>query len=149
MQENGKTPPMARTLVKRLLAVVLLVAGDVAALVISFLMAYYVRAGLLVDVIPLFSPMLHGLEVYSGSIGILFLWLLLFAYEGVYPSVGMSFWEETKAVLKGNTLAFLIVIVLTFITRTSFQFSRPVILMAFLLSVLFCPPGRALAPGLE
>ena len=142
MQENGKTPPMARTLVKRLLAVVLLVAGDVAALVISFLMAYYVRAGLLVDVIPLFSPMLHGLEVYSGSIGILFLWLLLFAYEGVYPSVGMSFWEETKAVLKGNTLAFLIVIVLTFITRTSFQFSRPVILMAFLLSVVLLPVGR-------
>jgi len=66
----------------------------------------------------------------------------MFAYDGLYPSIGISFWEETKVILKGNLIAFVIVVLLTFITKTSVQFSRPVIFLAFILSIVSLPMIR-------
>ncbi len=84
----------------------------------------------------------HGIDVYLKMWMILSFWLIIFAYEGLYPSIGSGFWEETKGILKGNTLTFLILILLTFITKTSIEFSRPVIVLAFLLSIVLVPLMR-------
>ncbi|MEN6474423.1 MAG: undecaprenyl-phosphate galactose phosphotransferase WbaP [Syntrophaceae bacterium] len=131
------------TFLKRLSAGVLLAGADIAAIMLCFALSYYIRAVVLVDIIPLFSHMRHTFELYAAMWPVLSLWLLLFAYEGLYPSIGMSYWEETSGVLKANLIAFIIVILLSFVTRTSVQYSRPVILIAFLLSILALPIMRA------
>ncbi|HPJ92513.1 MAG TPA: undecaprenyl-phosphate galactose phosphotransferase WbaP, partial [Deltaproteobacteria bacterium] len=111
-------------------------------IILSFTGAFYIRAWLFADMIHIFPPMEHGIDVYLKMWMILSFWLIIFAYEGLYPSIGSGFWEETKGILKGNTLTFLILILLTFITKTSIEFSRPVIVLAFLLSIVLVPLMR-------
>ncbi len=131
------------TFLKRLGATLLLAGADIAVITLCFALSYYLRARVLVDVFPLFAPMRHSFEIYAAMWPVLTLWLLLFAYEGLYPSIGMSFWEETSGVLKANLITFIIVILISFVTRTSVQYSRPVIVIAFLLSILALPVARA------
>ena len=136
------------TFLKRLSATVLLAGADIAAIMFCFALSYLLRAAVLVDIVPLFSPIRHGFELYSAMWPVLLLWLLLFAYEGLYPSIGMSYWEEVSGVQKANLIAFMIVILLSFVTRTSVQYSRPVIAIAFLLSILALPLMRAIMRAL-
>lgn len=129
---------------KRLLAVMVLLAGDLTVLLGSFLFAFYLRTWVLVDILPLFPPMQHGLAVYLNIWGFLILWPLLFAYEGLYPSIGTGFWEETKSILRSNCMVFLILIILTFITKTSVHYSRLLLLITFFISLVSLPLGRRL-----
>ncbi len=133
------------SLPKVTLAVVLLLLLDVAAVFLCFLISYYIRAWFFVKVFHLLRPMLHSFEVYMDMWPIVFFWPLMFFYEGLYPSVGISFWEEMKGLIKGDAIAFIVVIILTFITRTSIHFSRPVISMAFILSLIIIPLLRRVA----
>lgn len=135
-------------LFKGLILVLLLLLSDSIGICFSFLLGYYLRAWFFVDIIHFFSPIRHGLDIYMSMWPILSLWLLMFAYGGLYPSIGISFWEEIKGILKGNLIAFVIVVLLTFITRTSVQFSRPVIFLAFILSIVFLPVMRRIARSL-
>ncbi|HHO75119.1 MAG TPA: undecaprenyl-phosphate galactose phosphotransferase WbaP [Deltaproteobacteria bacterium] len=136
---------MTRNIIRKLFIVCILITADVVAVILSFALAYYTRAWMFVEMIPVLKPMLHGFDLYVGSWAILALWPVMFAYEGMYPSVGTSYWEETKSVLKGNCVAFLILVLLSFITRTSIQFSRPVMFLAFACSLLALPVMRLMA----
>ncbi len=130
---------------KWLVMVIGLILADVFALVISFLLAYWFRADFLVEALPLFGSIQHSLQIYAESWPILLLWPLMFLYEGIYPSVGMNFWEENKSLVKGNLIAFIFVILLTFITRRSFHYSRFVIALGFMISLFALPLARILA----
>ncbi|MBN2298547.1 MAG: undecaprenyl-phosphate galactose phosphotransferase WbaP [Deltaproteobacteria bacterium] len=135
---------MVKGFVRKSFVVAALMILDLLGIIFSFILAYYIRSWLLADMIHIFPPMEHGIDVYLKMWSILSFWLLIFAYEGLYPSIGKGFWEETKGILKGNTLTFLILILLTFITKTSIEFSRPVIMLSFLLSVILVPFMRFL-----
>ncbi len=133
---------MMNGVIKKIFLSLTLMASDLAAIIVSFVLAYYIRSWLLVDVIPLFPEMIHGIDVYLKAWALGSLWVLIFAYEGLYPSIGMGFWDEIKSLLKGNMLCFVILILLTFVTKTTVDFSRPVIVMALFLSIGFLPLMR-------
>ena len=135
---------MVNDFVKNTTVVIALMIFDLLGIVLSFLAAFYIRSWLFADMMHILSPMEHGIDVYLKMWTILSFWLIVFAYEGLYPSIGSGFWEETKGILKGNTLTFLILILLTFITKTSSEFSRPVIVLAFLMSIILVPLMRYL-----
>ncbi|VFU12758.1 Undecaprenyl-phosphate galactose phosphotransferase [anaerobic digester metagenome] len=133
---------MINGVIKKIFLALTLMASDLAAIMASFALAYYVRSRLLVDVIPMFPEMIHGIDVYLKAWALGSLWVLIFAYEGLYPSIGMGFWDEIKSLLKGNMLCFVILILLTFVTKTTVDFSRPVIIMALFLSIGLLPLMR-------
>ncbi len=133
---------MINGIIKKAFLSLTLIVGDMFAIFMSFVTAFYIRSWLLAEVFGLFPKMIHGLDVYLNAWVLFSLWLLIFGYEGLYPSVGMGFWDETKSLLKGNGLAFIIIILLTFLTKTSIQYSRPVIFLAFILSVVLLPVMR-------
>jgi len=130
---------MINGVIKKIFLTLTLMAGDLLAILASFVLAYYIRSWFLVDVIPLFPKMIHGIDVYLKAWTLGSLWVLIFAYEGLYPSIGMGFWDETKSLLKGNMLCFVILILLTFVTKTTIDFSRPVVALALLFSIGFLP----------
>ncbi len=133
---------MINGVIKKIFLSLTLMASDLVAIMVSFVLAYYIRSWLLVDVIPLFPKMIHGIDVYLKAWALGSLWVLIFAYEGLYPSIGMGFWDEIKSLLKGNMLCFVILILLTFVTKTTVDFSRPVIIMALFLSIGLLPLMR-------
>lgn len=119
-----------------------LCCSDIFALAVSFWLGYYFRTWFFVDVIPIFPPIQHPVEVYLGMWPLFLLLILMFAYGDLYPSIGMSFWEESKKILKSTMVAFAAVVIMTFITKTSVNFSRTVVVMAFLISILMLPAMR-------
>ncbi len=135
---------MINSIVKKSVLSLALVLFDLIAILSSFVLAFYLRSWLLVEVFPVFPPMIHGIDVYMRAWMLSSLWLLIFFYEELYPSIGMGFWEETKYLLRGNVLAFIIMVLLTFATKTTVNISRPVIVLAFLFSLVLLPVARRL-----
>ncbi|PKM79055.1 MAG: undecaprenyl-phosphate galactose phosphotransferase WbaP [Firmicutes bacterium HGW-Firmicutes-13] len=134
--------------IRHVLTVIILIIFDLSALSLCFFIGYILRSWGFVDFIPVFPPMHHTFGVYASTWPVLFVWILMFIYEGLYPSIGMDFWEETKRIMRGNGVAFGIAIILTFITKTATQFSRVVIFFAFALSVALLPIMRHMARSL-
>jgi len=133
-----------RLIIIRTLVVALLVVIDSLALLGCFGLSFWLRADLFVRHLSLFEPMQHGFDLYLSMWQMGLLWIVMFAYEGLYPSLGLSTWEELKHLLKGNFVAFVLLVIFTFVTRTGFQFSRTVIVLAFMFSLLMLPLSRRL-----
>jgi len=130
------------TFIKQLLASIFICLSDLIVIGVCFILSFYIRSVLFVDVIAFFEPIQHSFKIYLDVWPVLALWVIIFAYEGLYPSIGISYWEEVFSIQKGNFIAFVILVILSFITRTSVNYSRPVILIAFFLSVFLLPVSR-------
>lgn len=132
-------------ILKRAVCSLVLCCSDILALAMSFLLGYFFRAWVFAELIPVFPPMQHPVWVYWGMWPLFLFVILLFAFGELYPSIGMSFWEETKAILKYTAVAFMAVVIMTFVTKRSVDFSRTVVVMAFLISIVMLPAMRKLA----
>ena len=107
---------------------------DVLAIVLSIVLAFYLRNSLgffqTVHTIPL--------ENYLTFWPIYIVTLTLLAYEGVYTK-RYDFWHETQLVLKGILFSVLVVLAYLALSKSIQNYSRIVILMSFLFMVLYIP----------
>ena len=125
------------------LIVVILVIGDLLGVVISFLISFIIR-----KYAPIIGPLMHGIDIYLAAWPAIFIWPLVFWREGLYPGYWLSAREELRRTVTGTTLAGLIVMAVTFVTKTGPQFSRPIIVGGWLISMIIIPAARFLVRGL-
>jgi len=71
--------------------------------------------------------------------------LLVFAYKGLYPGLGLTYAEELRHIVTSISLAFLILIGGTFLLKITSTYSRLVLIFTWGLSLVFIPAGRYLA----
>ena len=130
---------------RKFICLLSLTLSDIAALLVSFLIAYFVRSQILPHIISGFKkeplPLLLQLR-YGFLYGVLII-VLVFAFEKLYTK-RFSFWEETKNLLKGITLSFILIMMIVFVSRRYLQYSRAVIILAGLLSLFLFPLFRLL-----
>lgn len=119
------------------LAIVMAIV-DLIAVGIGFLAAYGLRYALGERGI-IFQPLAHGFEVYVAFWPIALLWPFILWREGLYPGLWMTSDEELRRTVEGSALAGLVVILLTFVTRTGQEFSRPILAGWWLLTVVLLP----------
>ncbi len=127
--------------IKKLFSIVILIFSDIAALLASFLMAYFLRSVVLLSIIPRFRyqeslPLDTQLRL-GFAYGAVVIILVLF-YGGLYTQ-RFSFWEETKHLLKCVSISFIFILVLVFVSRQYIYFSRATIVLAWLLSLVIFP----------
>ena len=65
-------------------------------------------------------------------------WLIIFAYERLYTK-RYSFWEETKVLIKSATLSTFFIMIIIFMTRQQVQYSRTIVVLAWVLSIILFP----------
>ena len=106
------------------------------------------------DMISLFAAVLLPLEVVriNGTIfepnnyGIFILLaitlMISFARKGLYPAVGMDYVNELREIFGSASFAFLILIGITFVLKTTSTYSRFVLLIAWVLTLALIPIGR-------
>ncbi|MBU1338771.1 MAG: undecaprenyl-phosphate galactose phosphotransferase WbaP [Acidobacteria bacterium] len=129
---------------KKIASAFLLMVGDVAALLISFLVAYYLRTSLLLSLIPRFEEqeaLSLSTQLRLGFAYGAVIIFLVFLYERLYIK-RLDFWEETRTLWKSVTLAFIFIIVLVFVSRQQMYYSRATILMAWGVSLFVFPLVR-------
>ncbi|MFA9403964.1 MAG: nucleoside-diphosphate sugar epimerase/dehydratase, partial [Anaerolineales bacterium] len=117
----------------------LLITGDLISIALSFVLAFYLR-----KYAPIISPLAHGLDVYLNAWPALVVWPLLFWREGLYPGFWLTVREELRLTVTGTTLASILAMALTFVTKTGPLYSRPIIVGGWMISLILVPAVRFL-----
>jgi undecaprenyl-phosphate galactose phosphotransferase len=131
--------------IKGLLAGLVMVIFDIAALVGSYILAYVLRLTWVWDIAPGLPPP-QSFENFSERSYLLLIYLLVFAYEGLYTR-RLVLAEEFRRILRGVMLATGLTIMALFVTRT-WILSRSVVLLAMLVLVVVLPVFRTIAKQL-
>ena len=67
---------------------------------------------------------------------------IAFARRGLYPAVGMNYVNELREIFSSASFAFLILIGITFLLKTTSIYSRFIMLIAWVLTLALIPIGR-------
>jgi undecaprenyl-phosphate galactose phosphotransferase len=127
---------------KKILTLLVLIASDFLTVIFSFILAFIIRSEILpefferfveIELAPFSNFYLH---FYMAGI-----WTLIFAYEKLYTK-RFAFWDEVKVLIKSATIASAIIMIMIFISRRQIEFSRTIVIMAWLLSLLLFPIFR-------
>jgi len=134
---------------KKAICLFCLILSDIAALLASFLIAYFLRSNfirfIISDITQAPLPLATQLR-YGFFYGVLII-MLVFAFDKLYTR-RFAFWEETKHLLKSITLSFVFIMMAVFIFRAYTQFSRAVIILAWLFSLFLFPLFRMIVKNL-
>src|SRR4030042_6399680 len=131
---------------KKFISFACLLLADMLALLSSFLLAHLLRS----QVIPKFTSVFKyapvPLEVqlkYGFLFGALIV-IFIFSLERLYTK-RFSFWDEVKHLYRGLVFSFVLLMLFGFLSRGYTQFSRVVIISAWILSLLLFPLFRRTA----
>lgn len=129
---------------KKLLCLGALVLGDIFAFFISFLIAFFLREQVLSGIPAFHMPVVPlDIQLSTGFLKGAVILLLIISYEKLYIH-RLSFWEETKILIKGITLSFILIMTMVFLFKTYTQTSRTVIVLAWIISLFVFPIVRLL-----
>lgn len=122
-----------------------LIAADLTALFSAFFVGYFIRSRVFsrYDIFAL-APVPLTEQLRSGFLFGAFVLILIFAFDRLYTR-RFAFWEEVRHILKGVTLAFILIMSLAFVSRTYTRFSRVVIIIAWVTSLFLLSVFRLAA----
>jgi len=130
---------------RKTIRLISLIIFDVACLFSSLFLAYLIRKDILLYIHPAFRMTTFPFKTYLINYPyFLGLWVVILAYERLYTK-RFALGEEIKRLWKGASLAFLIIMVLTFAARISMNVSRTVIILSWVLSLFLLPAFRLAA----
>lgn len=127
---------------KKVISLFFLVLSDILVIFISFWLAYFIRNEFLPQIFPRFSTVnLVPLSTFFNHFYMVIVWIFIFAYEKLYIK-RFPFWAELKVLLKSITLSFALIMIMIFLTRKQIQFSRTIVILAWVLSLFLFPLFR-------
>ncbi|MCX6082321.1 MAG: undecaprenyl-phosphate galactose phosphotransferase WbaP [Chloroflexi bacterium] len=108
----------------------MLMLADFGSLLAAMVAAFYFRL----------SPDMVNDSAYDQLFGLLAIMvLILFSRKGLYPAVGMHYVDELGQIVSSTSLAFLVMISVTFIFKNTQYYSRLILIIAWALSLVFIP----------
>ncbi|MBN1221937.1 MAG: sugar transferase [Candidatus Aminicenantes bacterium] len=127
---------------KKILSLTILLVSDCVVVLLSYWVAYLIRSELLPEFmanqlktyLPPFTQYLKYFA-FAGT------WILIFAYEKLYTK-RYPFWEEIKVLVKSTSIASLTIMIMIFIARRQIQFSRTIVITAWVISLFLFPIFR-------
>lgn len=115
----------------------LLLLVDLAVVVVSFLIAYYVRRN--APYLPTLANDLAGmLQVWPAIL----VWPLVMYREDLYPGFQWVGGEYLRRIVTATTTASLILMAATFVTKTGPQYSRSLLVGFWLVTLITLPTSR-------
>jgi undecaprenyl-phosphate galactose phosphotransferase len=133
---------------KKIFTLFVLMISDILVVLLSFLLAFLVRS----EILPHFFSRFNEIELapFSNFLQYFYMagvWTVIFAHEKLYTK-RYSFWEEVKVLLKSATIASSVIMIIFFISRRQIGFSRTIVVLAWLLSLILFPLFRYIIKNL-
>ncbi len=122
-----------RSTLQNYIYMLLLISSDFFALLLSLKIAIFFRINFFNQYLPSFDN-----SNIANYYWILVLPIFAFIYEGIY-SLRQDFWSDTKSVLKGLLLSFIMVLTIITLTKISNDYSRAFIVIFFTITFLLVP----------
>ncbi len=133
---------------KKILTLLILIFSDFIVVVVSFLLAYLVRDNILPRLFSKFGAVpLPSFGYYLQYYYFAGVWIILFAREKLYTK-RFQFWKEVNVLVRSATIASSLIMIMIFIARKQIAFSRTLIVLAWLISLLLFPLSRFLVKNL-
>jgi len=129
---------------KKLISLGLLILSDLVVVLLCYWLSFLVRSSFLPQLIQRFDEI--GLAPFSNFLNHFYLagiWIIIIAHEKLYTK-RYTFLEEVKHLLKSTTIASLAVMILIFMTRSQIEFSRTIVILAWLFTLALFPLSRYL-----
>lgn len=134
-------------MVKKIVSFLSLVVSDFLTILLCFILAYFVRN----DILPFLHPPLHQrpvlLGIYVSQFYMFSVWAIVFMYEKLYTK-RFAFRDESRLLLKGSSISFALIMIAVFLTQQYLRFSRAIIILAWLFSLVLLPFSRYLTKSL-
>ena len=127
--------------VKRVLPPIILFLGDMAAVVLSYMVAFTLRKFLMSQVLAFLPPTL-AFNLFVERFYLLLFWAMVFTYEGLYTK-RYPFWQEILRLWRTGLVATALVTAVMFVTGEPFYLSRIVMILALPISFGLLPLTRA------
>jgi Undecaprenyl-phosphate galactose phosphotransferase WbaP len=70
--------------------------------------------------------------------------VIMFARKGLYPAVGLNYIDEFRQLASSTSFAFLVMLAITFVLKTTSIYSRLILVLTWLLALTFIPASRYL-----
>lgn len=83
-------------------------------------------------------------QLYATVLPRLLIFPLLYAASGLYPGIFLRCFEELKRLSIATSVGFMVLALTFFLTKEGISFSRFVLVMAWVFSLVFVPLGRSL-----
>jgi undecaprenyl-phosphate galactose phosphotransferase len=126
---------------KKAFTLACLVFSDCLAILACISVAFLIRREFLPYI---WSEMHQRPVVYAAYIDRLYLlviWVGVFMYEKLYTK-RLGFWEEVQGLIRGSTISFALIMVVAFLTKQYFPFSRGILLFAWVFTLAALPAFR-------
>jgi Undecaprenyl-phosphate galactose phosphotransferase WbaP len=112
-----------------------LVAADLFSLLAAILVAMQIY----------WLPGMRFNSNYLEIFGLLAVTLvIMFARKGLYPAVGLNYIDELRQLASSASFAFLVMLAITFVLKTTSIYSRLILVLTWLLALAFIPASRYL-----
>lgn len=129
---------------KKIISFISLIISDLIVILLSFWLAYLIRSEILPNIVVEFKKIfLLPFSDFLSYPYVSLVWVFVFAYEKLYTK-RYPFWEEVKILLKSATIASSLIMILIFISKKQAQFSRTIVILAYVISLLLFPLSRYL-----
>jgi Undecaprenyl-phosphate galactose phosphotransferase WbaP len=114
-----------------------------ASILIADLVAFFVAGLISVLTRYEFGGQFRPISYFSFTPS-LSIFILVFAFTGLYPGIALNPIEEFRRILRSASLGFLLLIGMTFFLREGFLASRIVFISTWILTLVFVPISRQL-----
>jgi len=127
---------------KKITSLAFLVISDFAVILISFTLAFLIRSNIFHHLFLQYKNIpLYPLSNFLNQYLFIAIWILIFAYKKLYTK-RFPFWEEIKNLVSATTASSALIMIIIFITNTERQFSRTIVILAWLISLILFPLMR-------
>lgn len=132
--------------IKQILKILSLLAVDAAAFYTSLLAAFYTRK-FLTNVVPMITPLKLSIPYFLNIWWLPVIFFCFIAYERLYVK-NLSFWDETRELLKAVTVSMFIVLALLTLGRITPDISRLTVILLWFYGLIIFPLFRLAGKGL-
>lgn len=126
---------------KESISSIIIILSDISSIFLALLISYAVRAYILPFFYSGFKIKPVPLSNFLSSFYIIFVWIILFFHDRLYTR-RLTFWEETRLIVKNSTLSIVILLITTFILRKEKAFSRAIFILWWLSTLFVIPSFR-------
>lgn len=126
---------------KRLVSFFVILLADIGALIASFHLAYFLRVEVIQDLFNVSNPWFFPLEHFYNMYYLLFVFILIFAYEKLYTR-RYDFFEELVYIARGLFISLILMAVLVYLSRTYETFTRTIPVLMVLIGMIVVPLVR-------
>jgi len=130
------------SLPRKILSLFILSASDILVVSISLAAAFFLRKIILPQFISGYDQIvLAPFSNFVNKYYMVVVWIFIFALEKLYTK-RYPFWEEVKVLLRSASIAWALIMIMIFMARIEVQYSRTIIIAAWLISLVLFPLSR-------